>query len=84
MGTLRFAMFGADFRALFHIATWKELAAVESGAIYVNRNRSKEEYFATGFGAAAVYDDPEEVLRREQPDFIDTVTYPFTFSPLLS
>jgi hypothetical protein len=37
-----------------------------------------------GVWRSAVYDDPEEVLRREQPDFIDTATYPFTFSPLLS
>jgi predicted dehydrogenase len=54
---------------------------VESVAIY-NQNRSKGECFATGFGVPAVYDDPEEVLRREQPDFIDTVTDPSTFSPL--
>ncbi|MGD0698222.1 MAG: hypothetical protein ABSA41_22875 [Terriglobia bacterium] len=54
---------------------------MESVAVY-NQDRSKGECFATGFGVPAVYDDPEEVLRREQPDFIDTVTYPFTFSPL--
>jgi predicted dehydrogenase len=50
-------------------------------AIY-NRNRSKGECFATGFGVPAVYDDPEEVLRRKPSDFIGIFTYPFTFSPL--
>ena len=37
MVTLRFAMSGADFGALFQLATWKELAAVESVAIFPAR-----------------------------------------------
>jgi len=46
-------MFGVDFRALFQLATWKELAAVECGAIY-NRNRTKGECFATGYVAGSL------------------------------
>ena len=30
MATLRFAMSGADFRTLFQLDTWNELATVES------------------------------------------------------
>ena len=40
------------------------------------------ECFAAGFGVPAVYDGLEEVLRLKQLDFIDTVTYPFTFGPV--
>ena len=48
-------------------------------AIY-NRTRSRGEQFARNFHVPANYDDPEELLRREKPDFVDIVTYPFTLS----
>lgn len=79
MSTLRFAMFGTGFWAHFQLAAWKELKGAECVAIY-NRTRPKGERFAREFGVPAVYDDAEELLRRERPDFIDVVTYPFTLS----
>jgi len=79
MSRLRFAMFGTGFWAHFQLAAWKELAGAECMAIY-NRTRSKGERFAKEFDIPAVYDDPEELLRRERPDFVDIVTYPFTLS----
>ena len=79
MANLRFAMFGTGFWAHFQLAAWKELDGVECVAIY-NRTRSKGEKFAREFGVPAVYDDPEELFRREKLDFVDIVTYPFTLS----
>jgi predicted dehydrogenase len=79
MGNLRFAMFGTGFWARFQLAAWKELEGVECVAIY-NRTRSKGEKFARDFGVPAVYDDPEELFRREKLDFVDIVTYPFTLN----
>ncbi|HVN78928.1 MAG TPA: Gfo/Idh/MocA family oxidoreductase [Terriglobia bacterium] len=79
MGNLRFAMFGTGFWAHFQLAAWKELKGVECVAIY-NRTRSKGEKFARDFGVPAVYDDPEELFRREKLDFVDIVTYPFTLN----
>ena len=79
MSALRFAMFGTGFWANFQLAAWKELQGAECVAIY-NRTRSKGEKFAEKFDVPAVYDDPEELLRRERPDFVDIVTYPFTLS----
>src|SRR5512132_769569 len=79
MATLRFAMLGAGFWARFQLAAWKELDGVECVAIY-NRSRDKGEKFAKDFDVPAFYDDPEELLRREKPDFIDVVTYPFALS----
>lgn len=78
MAILRFAMFGAGFWARYQLAAWKELEGVECVAVY-NRTRSKGEFLARELGVPAVYDDPEKLLRREEPDFVDIVTYPFTF-----
>lgn len=79
MASLRFAMFGAGFWARFQLAAWKELEGVECVAVY-NRTPSRGEKFAREFGVPAFYDDPEELLRSENPDFIDIVTHPFTLS----
>ncbi|HVN79907.1 MAG TPA: Gfo/Idh/MocA family oxidoreductase [Terriglobia bacterium] len=79
MTQLRFAMFGTGFWARFQLAAWKELESVDCVAIY-NRTRSRGEKFAREFGVPAVYDDAEELLRREKLDFVDIVTYPFTLS----
>jgi len=79
MANLRFAMFGAGFWACYQLPAWQELKGVECVAVY-NRTRSKGEQFARDFGIPAVYDDPEELLRREQVDFVDIVTYPSTLS----
>jgi predicted dehydrogenase len=72
-------MFGTGFWAHFQLAAWQELKGVECVAIY-NRTRSRGERFARQFHVPAYYDDPEELLRREKPDFVDIVTYPFTLS----
>jgi len=79
MSNLRFAIFGTGFWAHFQLAAWKELKGAECVAIY-NRTRSKGENFARKFGVPAVYDNPEELFRREKLDFVDIVTYPFTLS----
>jgi predicted dehydrogenase len=79
VSNLRFAMFGTGFWASFQLAAWQELEGVECVAIY-NRTRSRGEQFARNFHVPANYDDPEELLRREKPDFVDIVTYPFTLS----
>jgi predicted dehydrogenase len=73
MNELRFATFGAGFWARFQIAAWQELPGARCVAIY-NRSRSKAEALAAQFNIPAVYDDPRELLRREQLDFIDIIT----------
>lgn len=73
MKTLRFALFGTGFWSRFQLAAWREHPAVECVALY-NRTRSKAEKLAKEFGVPAVYDDPEELLRQEQLDFVDIVT----------
>jgi predicted dehydrogenase len=45
----------------------------ECVAVY-NRTRSKAEILARDFGVPNVYDNAEELLQREQLDFIDIIT----------
>jgi D-apiose dehydrogenase len=73
MKPLRFAMFGAGFWSHYQLAAWRELKGAECVAVY-NRTRSKAQALASEFGVPAAYDDAEELLRREQIDFIDVVT----------
>ena len=70
---LRFALLGTGFWARYQLSAWRELAGAECVALY-NRTRSKAEALGREMGIAAVYDDAEELLRREDLDFLDVVT----------
>lgn len=73
MSQLRFAIFGAGFWAHYQLAAWRELKGVECVAIY-NRTPAKAEALAKKFDVPRTYHDPEELLRREKPDFVDVIT----------
>lgn len=73
MQELRFAIIGTGFWARYQLAAWRELSGARCVALY-NRTRSKAEALAGEFAVPAVYDDAEELLRREKPDFIDIIT----------
>jgi predicted dehydrogenase len=59
------------------MAAWREVEGAECAALY-NRTRAKGEAFAREFGIPRVYDDAEELLRREDLDFVDLCTNPFS------
>ncbi len=73
MTELRFAVIGTGFWARYQLAAWRELAGARCVALY-NRTRAKAEKLAGEFGVPMVYDNAEELLRREQPDFVDIIT----------
>jgi predicted dehydrogenase len=73
MNELRFAIVGTGFWSRYQLAAWRELPGVRCVALY-NRTRSKAEQLAGEFGVPAVYDDPQELLRKEKPDFLDIIT----------
>ena len=73
MKKLRFAIFGAGFWSHYQLAGWTELKGVECVAIF-NRTRAKGEALAAKFQVPSVHDDPEELLRKEKPDFIDVIS----------
>ena len=70
---LRFAIFGAGFWSRFQLAAWQELEGAVCVALY-NRTLSKAEALAEAFNVPAVYSNPEELLQKEDLDFIDIIT----------
>ena len=73
MQQLRFAILGTGFWAQYQLAGWREIEGAECVAVY-NRTRTKAEALAKQFGIRAVYDDAEEMIRRERLDFLDVIT----------
>ena len=73
MSDLRFGVFGAGFWAPFQMAGWNEVGGAKCVAIY-NRSISKAETLAKAFDIPSVYRSPEEMLDREQLDFLDIIT----------
>jgi predicted dehydrogenase len=66
-------MFGTGFWSRYQLSAWRELSGVECVALY-NRTRSKAEALGRDFGIEQVFDDPEELLRTVDVDFVDIVT----------
>ena len=73
MKELRFASIGTGFWARYQLAAWREVPGAHCIAL-CNRTRAKAEALAQEFGVPAVYEDAEEMLRREKPDFLDIIT----------
>ena len=79
---LRCAIAGAGFWARYQIAGWRTVSGVRPIAIY-NRTVEKAEHLAGELGIPAVYSDPEEMLERERPDFLDVITAVEGHAPLV-
>lgn len=82
MKELRFGIIGTGFWARYQLAAWRELTGARCVALY-NRTRAKAEKMAREFGVPTVYDNAEELLRREQPDFVDIITDVNTHRPFV-
>lgn len=73
MKNLRFAVLGCGFWSKFQVGAWTEVEGAEPVAVY-NRTRDKAEKIARDFNIPAVYDDAEELFRKEKLDFVDIIT----------
>src|SRR5580765_3858042 len=73
MKDLRFAIIGTGFWARYQLAAWGEVRGAKCVALY-NRTLSRAEALAREFSVPAVYDDAEQLLQREKPDFLDIIT----------
>jgi predicted dehydrogenase len=82
MTNLRCAVFGTGFWSLYQIPAWHEVGGVDIVACY-NRTVSRAEKVAERFGIPRVYGDPEELLQKEQLDFIDIITEVPVHEPLV-
>ncbi len=83
MTNLRYAVFGTGFWSYFQIAAWNEVGGVDLVAVY-NRTVPKAEKLAAHFGVPSVYGDPEELLMKEQIDFMDIITEIDAHAPLVA
>ena len=73
MKKLKFAVLGCGFWSKFQIGAWSELNGVELVAVY-NRTLSKAQKIAEYFKVPHLYDNPEELFKNEQLDFVDIIT----------
>ena len=73
MNELRFAIIGTGFWARYQLAAWREVPGAKCVALY-NRTRAKAEVLARDFDVPAVYDDVEQLIQHEKPDFVDIIT----------
>jgi len=73
MEKLKFAVIGCGFWSRFQIGAWTEVEGAELVAVY-NRTRSKAENIAEYFKVPRIYDNPEELFRKEKLDFVDIIT----------
>ena len=73
MKELRFAVIGTGFWARYQLAAWREVPGARCVAL-CNRTRAKAEALAREFGVPAVYEDAEQLLQSEKPDFLDIIT----------
>ncbi len=73
MKNLKFAVFGCGFWSKFQIGAWTEVEGAELIAVY-NRTLSKAQKIAEYFSIPKIYDNAEELLKKENPDFVDIIT----------
>jgi predicted dehydrogenase len=69
----KFAIFGCGFWSQFQLGAWQELEGAECVALY-NRTLSKAKALGNRFGVERCYDNAEELIKKEKPDFIDIIT----------
>ncbi|MDO8685087.1 MAG: Gfo/Idh/MocA family oxidoreductase, partial [Clostridiales bacterium] len=70
---LKFAVFGTGWWSNFQIPAWLEIGNLELVALY-NRTASKAHKVAEKYGISRVFDDPEELLKNVELDFVDIIT----------
>ncbi len=73
MKELNFAIIGTGFWARYQLAAWREVPGATCVAL-CDRTLPKAEALAREFGVPVVYENAEELLQREKPDFLDIVT----------
>ena len=73
MKKLKFAVIGTGFWSSLQIPAWFEVGNVELVALY-NRTTEKAKKVAEKYGNPRVYEDPEELFKNEELDFVDIIT----------
>ena len=82
MDPVRIATLGCGFWSRFQIPAWLELPGVECVAV-CDIDPDKAKVVADRFGVPERFRDPDELLRRIQPDLVDIITSPETHRELV-
>jgi predicted dehydrogenase len=76
-GSIKGVGIGAGYFSHYQYEAWNRIPEVRITGIY-NRTRAKAEAISKQYSIRHVYDTIEEMLDREQPDFVDIITPPET------
>jgi len=68
-------LIGGGYFAQFHAAAWKRIPEAQITAV-ADALTGKAQTLAENFGIASFYESVEEMLDREQPEFVDIITRP--------
>jgi predicted dehydrogenase len=74
---------GAGYFSRYQYDAWNRIPEVEITALY-NRTPARGEERRREFGIPRYYDDYAEMLRREEPHFVDVITPPETHLEMVS
>ncbi|WP_394971068.1 Gfo/Idh/MocA family protein [uncultured Croceitalea sp.] len=77
MKKLKGVCVGAGYFARFHFEAWKRIPQIEITAV-CDSNLEKAQEVCNEFGFKTAYKNPEDMVVKEQPDFIDIITPPET------
>ena len=72
MEKLKFAVLGTGWWSTFQIPGWFEVGGVDLVALY-NRTKSKAEKLAKLYDVPHVYDNVDELFKKEKLDFVDII-----------
>ena len=75
MNKLKGVVVGAGYFSQFHLEAWQRLPQVDLAAI-CDLNSQAAQQSAHEFGIPKSYDDFEQMLDQEAPDFVDIITRP--------
>lgn len=70
---LKAVIIGTGFWSNFQIPAWQELPGVKITGLY-NRTPERAKAIGAKFGIDNIYNNAEELLDKEQPDFVDIIT----------
>lgn len=79
---LRGGLIGCGFFARNHLHSWRLVEGAEIVAL-CDRDLAKAEAYASEFGVTGTWNNPEQMLRNEDLDFVDIVTTPETHRELV-
>ncbi len=83
MTKLRLAIIGCGFWSKYQSAAWKEFSEMVDIVAVCDKDSNKAAQLAKELGISQIYQKAEEMLHKEQPDFVEVITNPDTHADLV-